>query len=44
MHNLWFYNALMARIREALAAGTFSQFRKAYSEKLAGRIRISIIS
>ena len=38
LHNLWFYNALMTRIREALAAETFSQFRKTYTEKLAGRI------
>lgn len=35
MHNLYFYNQLMQRIREALDAGTFSQFRATYSERLA---------
>ena len=34
LHNLYFYNTLMARIREALDNGTFSQFRMEYSEKL----------
>lgn len=38
MHNLWFYNHLMVRIREALDAGTFAAFRAAYSEKLCKRI------
>ena len=38
MHNLWFYNHLMERIRAALEAGTFAQFREEYSEKLAKRI------
>ena len=38
MHNLYFYNKLMERIREALDAGTFAQFRQEYSEKLARRI------
>ncbi|MEE1329415.1 MAG: tRNA-guanine transglycosylase, partial [Oscillospiraceae bacterium] len=38
MHNLYFYNKLMERIREALDNGTFSQFRAEYSEKLARRI------
>ena len=37
MHNLWFYNELVRRIREALDAGTFAQFRAEYSEKLAQR-------
>ena len=37
MHNLWFYNELARRIREALDAGTFAQFRAEYSERLAGR-------
>jgi queuine tRNA-ribosyltransferase len=38
MHNLYFYNKLMERIRESLDNGTFAQFRAAYSEKLARRI------
>ncbi len=33
-HNLYFYNALMARIRAALDNGTFTDFRAEYSEKL----------
>lgn len=38
MHNLWFYNHLMERIRAELDAGNFNQFRAAYSERLAKRI------
>ena len=38
LHNLYFYNTLMARIREALDNGTFSQFRMEYSEKLDRKI------
>ena len=38
MHNLYFYNKLMERIREALDNGTFAQFRNEYSEKLDRRI------
>ena len=34
MHNLYFYNKLTQRIRDALDAGTFTQFRAEYSEKL----------
>ena len=34
MHNLHFYNELMARIRQALDEGTFEQFRAEYSVKL----------
>ena len=37
MHNLYFYNQLAARIRQALDEGTFEEFRAEYSEKLAGR-------
>ena len=37
-HNLWFYNELMQRIRDALDAGTFAAFRAEYSEKLAQRL------
>lgn len=37
-HNLWFYNNLMVKIREALDQGTFAEFRAQYSEKLATRI------
>ena len=38
MHNLYFYNTLLGRIRDALDAGEFAQFRKEYSERLAQRI------
>lgn len=34
MHNLHFYNELMARIRQALDEGCFEAFRAEYSEKL----------
>ncbi len=37
MHNLYFYNKLMERIRQALDEGNFAQFRAEYSEKLSGR-------
>lgn len=38
VHNLFFYNSLMTRIRTALDEGTFSNFRRQYSEKLDKRI------
>ena len=38
LHNLHFYNELMARIRQSLDEGTFESFRQEYSEKLARRI------
>ncbi|MCC8079874.1 MAG: tRNA guanosine(34) transglycosylase Tgt [Oscillospiraceae bacterium] len=38
IHNLWFYNDLMRRIREALDEGTFEQFRREHSEELSQRI------
>ena len=38
MHNLYFYNKLMERIRNALDCGEFEGFRREYSEKLARRI------
>ena len=37
MHNLYFYNQLAQRIRDALDGGTFAEFRAEYSQKLAGR-------
>lgn len=37
MHNLYFYNKLTRRIRDALDEGTFAAFRAEYSEKLGGR-------
>ena len=37
MHNLYFYNELTRRIREALDGGCFAQFRTDHSERLAGR-------
>ena len=38
MHNLYFYNKLMEKIREALDNGTFEAFRNEYSVKLGRRI------
>ena len=38
MHNLYFYNKLMSRIREALDAGEFAAFRAEYSGKLSERV------
>ena len=38
IHNLYFYNSLLARIRDALDAGTFAQFRAEYSERLDRKI------
>ena len=38
MHNLYFYNTLMERIRAALEDGTFDQFREKYSVMLDTRI------
>ena len=37
MHNLYFYNQLTQRIRDAIDNGTFAEFRAEYSERLAGR-------
>ena len=37
MHNLYFYNKLTERIRDALDAGEFVAFRAEYSEKLSER-------
>ena len=34
-HNLYFYNTLLEKIREALDNGTFAQFRSEYSELLS---------
>ncbi len=38
MHNLYFYNQLMAKIRQALEEGRFEAFRAAYSQRLDQRI------
>ena len=38
MHNLYFYNKLMEKIRQALDEGRFEEFRQEYSEKLGRRI------
>ena len=38
VHNLWFYNELMARIRQAIEAGTFDDFREIYVERLMTRL------
>ena len=37
-HNLWFYNTLMLRIRAAIDAGSFAEFRAKYTELLDRRI------
>ena len=37
LHNLYFYNELMEKIREALDKGEFAQFRERYSGKLEQR-------
>ena len=38
MHNLYFYNDLMARIRKALEEGNYAAFRQKYAEILDSRI------
>lgn len=38
MHNLYFYNTLMEKIRDALDKNSFEDFRQQYSELLAIRI------
>ena len=38
MHNLYFYNTLMARIRAAIEAGEYETFRKTYTTMLDTRI------
>ena len=38
MHNLYFYNKLAQRIRDALDAGEVAAFRAEYSEKLGERV------
>lgn len=38
MHNLYFYNQLMQRIRDALDTGSFAQFRAEFSARLDRRI------
>ena len=38
LHNLHFYNALMVRIRQDLDEGSFGEFRREYTEKLAAKI------
>lgn len=38
MHNLYFYNTLAEKIREAIDSGTFGEFRAKYSAKLASKL------
>lgn len=38
LHNLWFYNELMARIRSALDTGIFHAFREEFSPRLEQRV------
>ena len=37
MHNLYFYNKLMERIRESLDSGTFAEFRAGIRRNWRGR-------
>jgi queuine tRNA-ribosyltransferase len=37
-HNLYFYNDLMSRIRQALDNDSFDEFRREYTVKLDTRI------
>ncbi|MCD7889253.1 MAG: tRNA guanosine(34) transglycosylase Tgt [Oscillospiraceae bacterium] len=37
-HNLWFYNTLMEKIRAAIEAGEYEQFRNHYSPLLASKL------
>ena len=37
-HNLYFYNTLMEKIREALDEGRFEEFRNEYSQRLAALV------
>ena len=37
-HNLYFYNTLMEKIREALDGGRFEEFRNEYSQRLAALV------
>ena len=38
MHNLYFYNKLAQKIRDALDEGQFAAFRAEYSTKLAQKV------
>ena len=38
MHNLWFYNTLMEKIRQSLEDGTFIEFKEKYTDLLDTRI------
>lgn len=38
LHNLYFYNTLAKRIREAIERGEFNSFRRKYSERLANKL------
>ena len=31
LHNLWYYQTLMADMRDAIAAGTFARFRESFT-------------
>lgn len=37
-HNLYFYNTLMEKIREALDEGRYEEFRNTYSSRLASKL------
>ena len=37
-HNLYFYNTLMEKIRDALDSGSFASFREKYSVRLSQKV------
>ena len=38
LHNLYFYNDLMQKIRDALDEGRYEEFYRQYRDKLAERV------
>ena len=39
LHNLYFYNDLMQKIRDALDEGRYEEFYHTYKDKLAERVK-----
>jgi queuine tRNA-ribosyltransferase/7-cyano-7-deazaguanine tRNA-ribosyltransferase len=39
LHNVWFFNRLMEKIREALARGRFTEFKRAYIRQMSAPTR-----
>ena len=38
LHNLYFYNSLMEKIRQAIDEDRFDDFRRVYTEQLSRRL------